>query len=153
MSTAALRTQSTVFSALMALSSCLAVGRCLAQSISSMEDRGIAPRMLQPARDASEYYPATSLRVGETGRVVLRFTVNVDGKAVEPFTVNEEQTLAPSKRLVIAAENYLKDARFDIRAHDKKVLEAIRAYAVSSPGTRVAPRLHHRSVPRPIACA
>jgi hypothetical protein len=94
------------------------------QTPSSPEDHRIAPRILPPQRDASEYYPPASLRIGETGRVVLRFSVDAAGKAVEPFTVDNDQSLTPSERLIVAAEDYLKDSRFDTRADSKKVLEA-----------------------------
>ena len=67
---------------------------------------------------------AASLRLGETGRVVLQFTVNADGKAVEPFRVDKEQSLSSSARLIVAAEGYVKDARFVGPAPDKKVLTA-----------------------------
>ncbi len=91
---------------------------------SSPEDRALAPRVWAPPRDVSEYYPPASLRLGETGRVILRFTVNADGHAVEPVSVNEDQPSGASPRLVVAAERYLGDLRFDTGERYKKVLVA-----------------------------
>jgi outer membrane biosynthesis protein TonB len=44
------------------------------------------------------------MRIGETGRVVLRFTVNADGKAAEPITSDDGQSLRSSERLIAAAK-------------------------------------------------
>jgi hypothetical protein len=98
-------------------------GHSSAQNVSSPEDRAIAPSILAPPRDASEYYPAASLRSGETGLVVLRFAVNAEGKAVEPFTMDGTSG-SSSYRLIVAAEQYLRDSRFGTGTHYKKLLTA-----------------------------
>lgn len=82
-----------------------------------------APGIIGPPRDASEYYPAASLRSGETGRVVLGFMVNTEGKAIEPFTLDGTSG-SSSYRLIVAAERYINDSRFDIGPHYKKRLTA-----------------------------
>jgi hypothetical protein len=56
--------------------------------------------------------------------VVLRFTVNADGKAVEPFKLDDDQSLRSSDRLIAAAKQYLGDSSFDAGARYKKVLTA-----------------------------
>jgi hypothetical protein len=82
-----------------------------------------SPSIMPPPRDASEYYPAASLRSGETGLVVLRFTVNAQGKAVEPFTMDGTSG-SSSYRLIVAAEQYIRDSRFGTGTHYKKLLTA-----------------------------
>lgn len=82
-----------------------------------------APSIVAPLRDASEYYPAASLRSGETGVVVLRFTVNAEGKAVEPFTM-EGTSGSSSYRLIVAAQQYIRDSKFATGTHYKKRLAA-----------------------------
>jgi hypothetical protein len=82
-----------------------------------------APAIVAPLRDASEYYPAASLRSGETGLVVLRFTVNAAGKAVEPFAMDGTSG-SSSYRLIVAAEQYIRDSRFGTGTHYKKLLTA-----------------------------
>ena len=82
-----------------------------------------APSIVAPLRDASEYYPAASLRSGETGLVVIRFTVNAEGKAVEPFTLDGTSG-SSTYRLIVAAEQYIRDSRFGTGPHYKKLLTA-----------------------------
>lgn len=108
---------------------------CVAQSASSPVDREPAPHIVQPPRDVGEYYPPASLRLGETGRVVLRFTVTADGKAVEPFRVDKEQSLSPSERLTVAAADYLKDARFVGPMPAGRVLTASFVFELAPCGT------------------
>jgi outer membrane biosynthesis protein TonB len=91
--------------------------------------------MLQPPRDAGEYYPPASLRLDETGRVVLRFTVDADGKAIEPFGVDEEQSVSPSERLIAAARSYLKDSKFASRSPYTKSLTASFVFELAPCGT------------------
>ena len=102
---------------------------------SSSGDREVAPSILQPARDASEYYPPASLRLGEAGRVVLRFAVDADGKAVEPFTIDAAQSSTASERLLVAAEEYLKNSRFVSRTPYKKMLTASFVFEFAPCGT------------------
>jgi len=109
-------------------------GHSSAQNVSSPEDRAIAPSILAPPRDAGEYYPAASLRSGETGQVVLRFTVNADGKAVEPFTMDGTSG-SSTYRLIVAAEQYLRDSKFGTGPHYKKVLTAIFVFELTPCGT------------------
>jgi hypothetical protein len=99
-------------------------GRSSTQNASSAEDRAIAPAIFAPQRDISEYYFPASLRAGDKGLVVLRFTVNADGKAVEPFTVGEQTSGSSSYRLIVGAETYLRDSTFGTVMDDKKVLTA-----------------------------
>jgi hypothetical protein len=73
--------------------------------------------------------------MSETGRVVLRFTVNAEGKAVEPFRVDREQSLSPSQRLIVAATDYLKDARFVGPTPDRRVLTASFVFELAPCGT------------------
>jgi hypothetical protein len=118
-----------------------------AQSISSPEDRAaIAPRMLQSPRDASEYYPTASLRLDETGRVVLRFAVGASGKAIGPFTLDAEQSSNASQRLVAAAEEYLKDSSFDTRAPYKKMLLASFVFELMPCGTLEHSAVHDYTI-------
>jgi hypothetical protein len=91
--------------------------------------------MLQPARDASEYYPQASLRLGEAGRVVLHFSVDADGKAVEPFTVDAGQSVNAVDRLVVAASDYLKESRLISRAPYRKMLTASFVFEFAPCGT------------------
>lgn len=91
--------------------------------------------MLQPARDASEYYPQASLRLGEVGRVVLHFSVNADGKAVEPFTVDAGQSIDAVERLVVTASDYLKESRFISRAPYRGILTASFVFEFAPCGT------------------
>ena len=100
-----------------------------------MEDKGIAPRMLPPARDASEYYPQASLRLGEAGRVVLHFSVSADGKAVEPFTVDAGESINAVERLVVTASDYLRESRFISRAPYRGILTASFVFELAPCGT------------------
>jgi outer membrane biosynthesis protein TonB len=104
------------------LSILAAGGHSSAQNIVSPNEGAPAPRMLASPRDASEYYPPASLRLGEKGRVVLRFTVGADGKAVKPLSVDDGQSSNPTVRLIVAAEQYLRDSTFETDAHYKKLL-------------------------------
>jgi hypothetical protein len=100
-----------------------------------------APTLLAPQRDASEYYPPASLRSGETGLVVLGFTVNADGKAIEPFTLDGTSG-SSSYRLIVAAERYIRDARFGPSLHSTKRLTASFVFEIAPCGL-----LTHSAVP------
>ena len=62
-------------------------------------------------QDPNEYYPPTSKRMSEAGRVVVTFTVGADGKAAPPFTIDPEQPVV-TPRLVQAVNTYLQAVRF-----------------------------------------
>ena len=91
------------------------------------------PTMIAPRGDASEYYPPASLRSGETGLVVLGFTVNVDGKVIEPFTLDGTSG-SSSYRLILAAEHYIRDARFGPGSHYTKRLTASFVFEIAPCG-------------------
>jgi hypothetical protein len=133
---------------MVALAAVFGIGApCAAQSTPSPEGRAaIAPRMLQPPRDASEYYPPASLRLDETGRVVLRFTVDASGKAVGPFALDAEQSSNASVRLLAAAEEYLKDSSFGTRAPYKKVLLASFVFELMPCGTLEHSAVHDYTI-------
>lgn len=105
-----------------------------AQNVSSPQDPAIAPSILAPSRDVSEYYPAASLRAEEMGRVVLHFTVNEEGKAVEPFTMDGTSG-SSSYRLIVGAQQYLRDSRFGSGTHYKKMLTASFIFELAPCGT------------------
>jgi hypothetical protein len=92
-----------------------------------------APSIIGPPRDASEYYPAASLRSGETGRVVLSFMVNAEGKAIEPFTLDGTSG-SSSYRLIVAAEWYINDSRFGTGSHYRKRLTASFVFEIAPCG-------------------
>src|SRR5215472_17482748 len=119
---------------------------CAAQNASSPVDRELAPRIVQPPRDVGEYYPPASLRSGETGRIVLRFTVSAEGKAVEPFRVDKEQSLNPSERLLVAAGDYLKDSRFVGPTSTRKVLTASFVFELAPCGTLRQSAVHDYTI-------
>jgi hypothetical protein len=74
----------------------------------------VVPSFWQPPGDPSVYYANASLRLGESGRVVVRFNLDPRGKAIEPVTVDESRSTSTSTRLVASAEKYLRDSTFDI---------------------------------------
>lgn len=103
------------------LSMAVLIGILLETASSWAAVQDTVPAMTAPPRDASEYYPPASLRSGETGLVVVGFTLNADGKAVEPFTLDGTSG-SSSYRLIVAAERYLRDARFGNGWHSTKRL-------------------------------
>jgi hypothetical protein len=74
----------------------------------------VVPRFWRPPGDPSVYYANASLRLGESGRVVVRFNLDPRGKAVEPVTIDESRSTSTSVRLVESAQKYLRDSTFDI---------------------------------------
>jgi len=92
-----------------------------------------APTLITPPRDASEYYPPASLRSGETGRVVLGFMVDAEGKAIEPFTLDGTSG-SSSYRLIVAAERYIRDSRFGTGPHYTKRLTASFVFEIAPCG-------------------
>jgi outer membrane biosynthesis protein TonB len=105
------------------------------ENLSTGGTRGSGGVVFNASRDASEYYAPASLRLGEAGPVVLRFTVDADGKAVEPFTIDAAQSLTSSERLVVAAQEYLEESRFVSRAPYKKMLTASFVFEFAPCGT------------------
>ena len=82
----------------------------------------VVPRFWRPPGDPSEYYAPASLRLGESGRVVVRFNLDARGKAIEPVTVDESRSTSTSIRLVATAQKYLRDSTFDIGALYRKTV-------------------------------
>jgi len=105
------------------LSSAVLLGTVLEYAPSQAAVPDTVPALTGAPRDASEYYPPASLRSGETGLVVLGFTLNADGKAIEPFTL-EGTSGSSSYRLILAAEHYIRDARFGTGWHSTRRLSA-----------------------------
>jgi hypothetical protein len=105
-----------------------------AQSLAAVPDA--APTLIAPKREASEYYPPASLRSGETGCVVLGFLIDAEGKAIEPFTLDGTSG-SSSYRLIVAAERYIRDARFGtglmmLENSGKFLLRALRISVIDS---------------------
>jgi len=73
----------------------------------------VVPRFWRPPGDPGEYYANASLRLGETGRVVLLLNLDARGKAIEPLTVDEGRSTRTSPRLIESAGKYLRDSTFD----------------------------------------
>ena len=91
-----------------------------------------APRMTAP-ENARMYYPNASRRLGETGRIVLRFSIGPDGKVSGPILHDDpvivdlgrsQDREGPARRLIEAAERYISKATFDVRGVHKRHLVA-----------------------------
>jgi outer membrane biosynthesis protein TonB len=97
----------------------------------------IAPEGVMP------YYFNASVRLGETGVVVLHFSIGPDGKAREPITHDEPFLVAPhdtqesrtARRLIEGAERYIRAARFEARGIHKRRLTASFVFEVKPCGT------------------
>jgi hypothetical protein len=104
-----------------------------------------APRLIAP-EDPDSFYARASLRLDEMGVVVLRFSVGPDGKAREPILHDEPLVINPYKRqdgtedgstarrLIESAEKYIRAAKFDARAIDKRELTASFVFEVKPCG-------------------
>jgi hypothetical protein len=123
-----------------------------------------APRMTAP-ENPDAYYFNSSVRLGETGVVVLRFSIGPDGKAREPI-LHDDPTIADlaasgdrqrtAQRLIEAAERYIRAATFDARGVRKRHLTASVVFEIKPcgkigpPGTYdYAVRLCREKPPRP----
>jgi hypothetical protein len=90
-----------------------------------------------------QYYAVASVRLGETGIVVLHFAVGPDGKAKTPITHDEPFIVDPSLsrdarlglRLIESAENYIRAAKFDTRGFHKRQMTASFVFEVKPCGT------------------
>ena len=88
------------------------------QQTNHRADRGteaivFAPRSLQKVLRPSDYYPAASIRAGETGEVILHFHIGSDGIAQKPLVVDKPSKDFP--RLIEAAQKILNDTRYESR--------------------------------------
>jgi len=127
--------------ALLVLSMAAAVGGCS------------APRMIAP-KNANDYYANASVRLGETGSVVLHFSIDPKGKAREPIThdkpiiVEEDHSQEDrgALRLIASAEKYLRDARFDTGGIHKRQLTASFVFEVKPCGTLAHSPVHDYAV-------
>jgi hypothetical protein len=103
------------------------------------------PRLIAPEKPDRFYAPA-SLRLDEMGVVVLRFSVGPDGKARQPILHDEPRVInshkredgtedgSTARRLIESAENYIRAAKFDARAIDKRELTASFVFEVKPCG-------------------
>lgn len=82
----------------------------------------VVPRFWRPPGDPGEYYANASLRLGESGRVVVQFDLDARGKAVEPVRVDESRSTSTSIRLIETAQKYLRDSTFDIGSQYRKTV-------------------------------
>jgi hypothetical protein len=112
-----------------------------------------APRMIAP-KNADDYYANASVRLGETGSVVLHFSIGPNGKAREPITHDEpvivgqgnSQDDRASLRLIASAEKYLRDAEFDARGIHKRRLTASFVFEVKPCGTLAHSSIHDYAI-------
>jgi TonB-like protein len=82
----------------------------------------VVPRFWRPPGDPGVYYPNASLRLEETGRIVIRVDLDPRGKAIEPVAVDEARSTLNSPRFVESAQNYLRNATFDIGPQYRKTV-------------------------------
>lgn len=123
-----------------------------------------APRMVAPS-EPDAYYPRASLRLGETGTVVLHFAIGPDGKARQPI-VHDEPFIADlgypvdgrgALRLTEAAEKYIRAAKFDARGIHKRQVTASFVFEVKPCGKLAHSRTHDYAIslclerPKPVS--
>jgi hypothetical protein len=112
-----------------------------------------APRMIAP-RNADDYYANASVRLGETGTVVLHFSIGPNGKAREPIAHDEPviveqdnlQTDRAALRLIASAEKYLRDAEFDTRGMHERHLTVSFVFEVKPCGMLAHSPVHDYAI-------
>jgi hypothetical protein len=90
-----------------------------------------APRMIAP-ESTDDYYARASMRLGQTGSVVLHFSIGPDGKAKEPILHDEPLIVDPynaaddraALRLIESAKKYIRAAKFDADGIHKRHVTA-----------------------------
>ena len=81
------------------------------------------PPATGPESVLDSYYPVASVRLGETGSIIIHFTIGPDGRAVFATGADENEG-SPSPRLIAGAERLLHDVHFDLQNSQNRQLTA-----------------------------
>ncbi len=110
----------------------------------------VAPPMRMLDIVPSDYYPSASRRLSESGRVVLHFTIGIDGKVtLSSFALDETESSTdpkPHQRLVDAAKQLLRRAKFDTGPRYRRELTASFVFELAPCGSLKHNAAHDYSI-------
>jgi hypothetical protein len=112
-----------------------------------------APRMIAP-ENTDNYYARASMRLGQTGSVVLHFSIGPDGKAKEPILHDEPVIVDPynaaddraALRLIESAKKYIRAAKFDADGIHKRQVTASFVFELKPCGALAHSRIHDYAI-------